>query len=136
MISEFCRVLSTMIASGVELLTALDLSINVVGNIVFIRGARGAGDLILRGESVANALAATGFFPSMVIGMVNVGEESGKLEEMLAEAAVLYETEVNYVAERLGAILEPLLIIFLSLVVGGIVLSVFLPLFSIFNNYL
>lgn len=136
MVARFCRTLSTLLGSGVGLLRALELAKNVVDNRVFAGSIDKMENSIIRGESVAATLVGSGIFPLLVTGMVNVGEQSGRLEEMLTRAADLYEGEVYYVADRLGALLEPALVIFLSLVVGGIVLSVFLPLFGIFDLYL
>jgi type IV pilus assembly protein PilC len=135
-IAQYCRVLSTMLSSGVELLAALALAANVVDNTYFNEQLKGAESRLLRGEGVAKALAASDFFPPLVIGMISVGEESGTLDNMLAKAAEIYETDVNFLADRLGVLLEPALIIFLSLLVGGVVLSVFVPLFNIFDIYI
>lgn len=136
LVARFCRTFSTLLGSGVTLLTALELSKNVVVNRVFVERVAEMRNAIVRGESVASALSAAKIFPLMVIGMVDVGEQSGKLDEMLRRAADLYESEVNYVVDRLGSLLEPALVIFLAVVVGGIVLSVFLPLFGVFELYL
>ncbi len=136
MVARFCRALSSLLGSGVGLLTALDLAKNVVDNNAFRKRINLVKEDIIRGEAIAGTLSAAGFFPFLVIGMVDVGEQSGKMEEMFARAADLYESEVNYVIDRLSSLVEPVLIIFLSLVVGGIVLSVFLPLFNIFDLYL
>ncbi len=136
MVARFCRTLSTLIGSGVGLLAALELTKNVVDSRVFAERIAKMSGSIIRGESVAATLAGTSIFPLLVTGMVNVGEQAGRLDEMLTRVADLYESEINYVVERLGSLLEPALVIFLSLVVGGIVLSVFLPLFGVFDLYL
>ena len=136
MVAKFCRTLSTLLGSGVGLLVALELAKNVVANRVYAERIGAMEGSIIRGESVAATLTAASIFPLFVTGMVDVGEQSGKLEEMLSRAADLYESDVNYVVDRLGSMLEPALVIFLALVVGGIVLSVFLPLFGVFDLYL
>ncbi len=136
MVARFCHTLGTLLGSGVGLLTALDLAKNVVANRVYAKRIGEMNSSIMRGMSVAATLSAASIFPLFVTGMVNVGEQSGKLEEMLGWAADLYELEVNYVVDRLGSLLEPALVILLALVVGGIVLSVFLPLFGVFDLYL
>lgn len=136
MVSRFCRTLSTLLGSGVGLLTALELTKNVVDNQVFAKRITEMRGAIIRGESVASTLTAANYFPLFVTGMVNVGEQSGRLEEMLTRAADFYESEINYMVERLSSLLEPALVIFLSLMVGGIVLSVYLPLFGVFDLYL
>lgn len=136
LLARFCRTLSAMLSCGIGLLTALELAKNVVQNQVFSLRIDHVKESIARGETVAKTLAAAGLFPQLVIGMVYVGEQSGKMDEMLARAAGLYETEVGYVVDRLGTLLEPALVIFLSIMVGGIVLSVFLPIFNVFSLYL
>jgi len=136
LVARFCRTLSAMLSSGIGLLTALELAKNVVQNHFFARRIDRVKTSIVRGEPVAQTLAAAGLFPRLVIGMVHVGEQSGKMDEMLARAAGLYETEVGYVVDRLGTLLEPALVILLSFMVGGIVLSVFLPIFNVFSLYL
>ena len=136
MVSRFCRTLSTLLGSGVGLLTALELTENVMGNQVFAKRIGEMRSDIIRGESVAATFTAANLFPLFVTGMVNVGEQSGRLEEMLTRIADLYESEINYTVERLGSLLEPALVIFLSLMVGGIVLSVYLPLLGVFELYL
>ncbi len=136
MLAQFCRIFSAMLGSGVDILKALDLLKNVINNSVFDAHIQDIKQAIIEGAGVAETLAAAGIFPRLIIGMASVGEQAGRLEEMLARAADLYESEVNYVAERLGALIEPTLILFLALLVGGIMLSVFLPLFNIFNLYL
>ncbi len=136
LVARFCRTFSILLGSGVTLLTTLELSKNVVVNRVFVERVAEMRNAVIRGESVASALSATKLFPLTVIGMVDVGEQSGKLDDMLSRAADLYESEVNYVVDRLGSLLEPALVILLAVVVGGIVLSVFLPLFGVFELYL
>ncbi len=135
-LARFCRTLSTMLGNGIALLTALEQAKNVVSSHLFGRRIDIIREHIVRGETVAAALKATDFFPMLLISMTNVGEQSGKLEEMLSRAANLFETEVNYAVDRLGSLLEPVLIVFLSLVVGAIVLAVFIPLFTVFEFYL
>ena len=135
-LARFCRILSTLLGSGVGLLIALEQAKNVVNNRIYTERIGVVKESVIRGETVTKTLAAAGLFPLLVIGMVNVGEQSGRLDQMLARTADLFEAEVNYTVERLGSLLEPALVIFISLVVGGIVLAVFLPLFSIFELYL
>ncbi|HAP31526.1 MAG TPA: hypothetical protein DCQ14_00500, partial [Firmicutes bacterium] len=128
--------LGAMLSSGIGLLRALELAKNVVQNRFFALRIDRVKASIIRGEPVAQTLAAAGLFPRLVIGMVHVGEQSGKMDEMLTRAAGLYETEVSYLVDRLGTLLEPALVIFLSFMVGGIVLSVFLPIYNAFSLYL
>jgi type IV pilus assembly protein PilC len=136
MLVQFCQIFSAMLNSGVDILKALDLLKNVISNSVFHERIHGIKESIIKGEGIAETLASAGIFPRLIIGMASVGEQSGRLEEMLGRAADLYESEVSYTAERLGALIEPALILFLALLVGGVMLSVFLPLFNIFSLYL
>jgi len=136
MVAQFCRTFGTMLKSGVDILKALDLAKNVINNSVFSECINEIKDSLTKGGGVTETLAAAGFFPLLIIGMVSVGEQAGRLEEMLDRAAGVYEAEVSYAAERLGSLIEPALILFLALLVGSIMLSVFLPLISIFNLYL
>lgn len=136
MVAQFCRTFSTLLSSGVDILKALDLVKSIINNSVFNERINEIKESIIKGGGVAETLAAAGFFPLLIIGMAHVGEQAGRLEEMLDRAADLYESEVGYVVERLGSLIEPALILFLALLVGSIMLSVFLPLFNIFNLYL
>lgn len=130
-ISRFTRTLGTLIRSGVPILEALRICANTAGNVVIrdaIEGARGS---IKEGETIAKPLATSGAFPPMVVQMISVGEETGALEEMLNKIADFYETEVESTVEGLTALIEPLMIALLGGVVGGILISLYLPLFSI-----
>lgn len=136
MLVQFCQTFSAMLGSGVDILRVLDLLKNVINNSIFSERIHEIKESIIKGEGVAETLTTAGIFPRLIIGMASVGEQAGRLEEMLGRAADLYESEVSYTAERLGALIEPVLILFLALIVGGIMLSVFLPLFNIFSLYL
>lgn len=125
--ASFARTLGTMLSSGVEVLTALSIVKNVVGNAVFEDAVEQVMEGVREGKGVAVELDRTKVFPSLLIHMVAIGERSGQLESMLVRAADTYEQEVNTLVSGLTAVLNPILILFLAGVVGIILLSVMLP---------
>lgn len=131
--ARFCRTFSTMLGCGINIIYSLELSGKVAENSVFRRGIEGATLEISRGQTLLDALSKSGFFPPLILGMINVGELTGNLQEMIGKTADFFEAEVDYQMEQLGAILEPLLIVALASIVGAIVLSIMLPLFEIFG---
>jgi general secretion pathway protein F len=130
-LARFARTLSTLLASGVGLLQALDIVRNVVGNTVLAAAIEGARDAIREGQSIAPPLRESGLFPPLVVHMVAVGEQSGQLEQMLAKAADAYDSEVENAVTALTTILEPLMIVFMGLVVLFIVLAILMPIFEL-----
>lgn len=133
-ISRFTRTLGTLQNSGVQILSALTIVRDTAGNEVIARAIQSAHDSIKEGEAVATPLEQSKVFPTMVTSMINVGEETGRLPEMLIKIADTYDMEVDSAVEGLTSIIEPLLIIFLAVVVGTIVVSMFMPLISIMQN--
>jgi type IV pilus assembly protein PilC len=133
-ISRFSRTLGTLQNSGVQILSALNIVRDTAGNEVVARAIQSVHDSIKEGESVANPLEQSGIFPSMVVSMIAVGEETGRLPEMLIKIADTYDTEVDSAVDGLTSVIEPVLIIFLAVVVGTIVVSMFMPLISIMQN--
>ncbi len=125
--ARVCRTLSTLLSSGVELLTALDITKNIVGNIHFVRAIESAHDGVREGRSLANEFTRSQVFPVMVCHMIAVGEKSGELEKMLSRASKAYENEVNATLSGLTSILEPVMMIVVGAIVLFIVLSVLLP---------
>lgn len=125
--ARLSRTLSTLLASGIELLTALNIVKNIVGNTVLEEAISNAREGVREGKGLAKELNKAGVFPKMLIHMIAIGEQSGRLEPMLQRAAVSYELEVNTLVSGLTSILEPLLILFLAVMVGGILASVMLP---------
>lgn len=125
--SRFARNLSSLLASGVELLTALNIVKNIVGNVILERLIEQSADGVREGRSLAAELSRGGQFPRMLTQMIAIGEQTGQLEQMLGRAANSYETEVSALIGALTSILEPLLIVFLAVVVGGILAAVMLP---------
>ncbi len=130
-IGRFARTLSTLLKSGVPLLTAMDIVRNVVGNVRLAEVIEQARDAIREGQSIAAPLKRSGEFPPLVHHMIAVGERSGALEEMLANVATAYEAQVDTTITALTSLLEPLMIVMMGAVVGFIVFSVLMPILQI-----
>ena len=130
-VARFCRTLGTLLGSGVPILDGLDITGRTAGNSVIERAVRHARSRIERGESIAAPLRASGVFPSMVTQMIGAGESTGALDTMLSKIADVYEDEVDDGVAALLSLLEPALIVILGLLVGGIVISMYLPLFQL-----
>jgi general secretion pathway protein F len=126
-ISRFARTLSTLLASGVQLLGALDITRTLLGNVVLERVVTSARDNIREGAGIAPALKVSGQFPPLVTHMIAVGERSGQLEQMLGDVADAYDRETNTAITRLTALLEPLMIVFMGGAVGFVVFSIMRP---------
>lgn len=126
-VARFARTLATMLSSGVQLLTALEIVKKVLNNVVLERVIEEARDAIREGESIAVTLKRSGQFPSMMCHMVAVGERSGQLENMLENVAGAYERDVDSKVNRLTTILSPLMIVIMAVAVGFIVFSVITP---------
>jgi type IV pilus assembly protein PilC len=129
-VARFCRTLGTMIASGVPILEALDICGRTAGNKVIENAVFKVRDGISEGRTIAEPLAETKVFPEMVCQMINVGEATGALDVMLNKVADFYEEEVDQAVDNLTAMLEPLIIVGLGVVIGGLVISMYLPIFS------
>jgi len=133
-VARFCRTLSTLLSSGVPILDGLDITAKTAGNAVVEGAISQVRSRIERGETIAAPLRATGVFPAMVAQMIGAGESTGALDTMLAKIAEFYEEEVDLAVAGLLTILEPVLIAFLGVVVGGIVISMYLPLFDLITQ--
>jgi type IV pilus assembly protein PilC len=129
-ISKFSRTLSTLIKSGVNILAALDIVAATAGNSIVEDAIIKTKVSIQSGESIAKPLTESNIFPPMVTRMVDVGERVGSLESMLSKIADFYEDQVDATVSALTSLIEPLLIIFLGVVVGFIVIAMFMPLFK------
>lgn len=134
-ISCFSRTLGTLIASNVPILQALALTSRMVGNSIIAAAITQIYDSVQAGESLHFPLEASQVFPPMVISMISVGEETGRLSEMLLKIAEIYDDGVESTVASLTSLIEPIIIIFLAFVVGTIVVALFLPLLSITNNF-
>ena len=133
-IARFSRTLGTLISSGVPILQALMITKDTAGNEVIAHSLGRVHDSIREGESIAGPLAKTKIFPLMVVNMISVGEETGSLDQMLNKVADTFDEEVDSTVSALTSMLEPLLIIFMGLIVGGIVISMFLPLVKLLTT--
>lgn len=133
-VGRFTRTLGTLMASGVPVLQALNIVRDTAGNEVVAKAVSQIHDAVKEGENMAPPIEASGVFPPMVVSMVQVGEETGELPEMLMKIADSYDDEVDNAVAGLTSVIEPLLIVFLALVVGTIVIALFLPLISIIGN--
>lgn len=132
--ARFSRTLGTLIHSGVPILHALDVVAKATANVEMIRAIDGVRTSIREGESISGPLQASGMFPTMVVQMVAVGERTGALDSMLAKVADFYDTEVEYAVTALTSILEPMLIMVMGGIVGFIVVSFYLPLFTLVGS--
>ncbi len=130
-IANFTRGLGTMIASGVPILYALEIVTKTVGNRVIEEALEAVKDSVQDGKTIAEPLEQSNIFPPMVVLMVSVGEETGELADMLVHISKFYEERVTIVVERLSALLEPLLLIFMGFVVGFLVIAMFMPIFKL-----
>ena len=133
-ISRFARTLGTLVTSGVPILQALNITRETAGNAAIARAISQVHDSVKEGESIVQPLEASRVFPPMVVSMVDVGEETGKLPEMLLKIADVYDDEVDNAVAGLTSALEPIMIVFLAVVVGTIVLALFTPLISIITG--
>jgi type IV pilus assembly protein PilC len=133
-ISRFSRTLGTLVTSGVPILQALNITRETAGNAVVGNAIMKVHDSVKEGESIVHPLEASGVFPPMVISMIDVGEETGQLPEMLLKIAEVYDDEVDNAVSGLTSLLEPIMIVFLAVVVGTIVIALFLPLISIISG--
>ncbi len=133
-IARFSRTLGTLITSGVPILQALNITKETAGNIVLSDAISKVHDAVKEGESVVAPLEASGVFPPMVISMIDVGEETGRLPDMLIKVSDVYDDEVDNAVAGLTSMLEPLLIVFLAVIVGTIVVALFMPLIEVIKN--
>jgi type IV pilus assembly protein PilC len=133
-ISRFARTLGTLVTSGVPILQALNITRETAGNAAIALAISHVHDSVKEGESIVQPLEASKAFPPMVVSMVDVGEETGKLPEMLLKIADVYDDEVDNAVAALTSALEPIMIVFPAVVVGTIVLALFTPLISIITG--
>ncbi len=133
-ISRFTRTLGTLVTSGVPILQALNITRETAGNAIISDAIVKVHDAVKEGESMVAPLESSNVFPPMVISMVDVGEETGQLPEMLLKIADVYEDEVDNAVSALTSMLEPLMIVMLALVVGTIVMALFLPLIEVIKG--
>ena len=133
-VARLTRTLGTLLSSGVPVLQALGIVKDTTGNQVIAKALQSVHDSVKEGEGMTAPLGASGVFPPMVVSMVEVGEETGALPEMLIRVANTYDDEVDNAVAAMTSIIEPIMIIFLAVVVGGIVIAMFMPLISIIGT--
>jgi type IV pilus assembly protein PilC len=133
-VARFCRTLSTLLASGVPILDGLDITAKTAGNAVIEDAIQVTRTSIERGETISAPLRETNVFPSMVVQMINVGETTGALDAMLGKIADFYEDEVDTAVAGLLTLMEPVMIAFLGVIVGGIVVAMYLPIFDLISK--
>ena len=132
--SRFCRTLGTLVKTNVPILQALEIVAKISDNVIISEEVKKASKAIEEGESISAPLAAGNLFPPMVTQLISIGEESGTLDSMLAKISDIYDEEIDRSVKRLASVLEPVIIIFLSVVVGIILLSVIIPMFDIITR--
>jgi type IV pilus assembly protein PilC len=133
-VARFCRTLSTLISSGVPILDGLEITARTSGNAIVEDAIMETRKSVEGGQSLAAPLKQTDVFPPMVVQMISVGEQTGALDTMLSKIADFYEDEVDTAVANLMTLMEPILILFLGTVVGGIVVSMYLPIFDLINQ--
>ena len=132
-VSRFTRTLGTLVSSGVSILEGLEITAKTSGNRVIHDAVMGSRASIAGGETIAGPLKESGVFPPMVVQMINVGEQTGGLDEMLTKIADFYDEEVDAAVEALLAAMEPIMIVVLGVVVGGMIVAMYLPIFDMIN---
>lgn len=130
-IARFCRTLSTMFAAGVPLVEAMDSVAGATGNAVYTEACYRIRDDIATGQQLQLAMRQVGLFPHMVVQMVAIGEESGALDDMLGKAADWYEEEVDNAIDALTSLLEPIIMSVLGILIGGLIIAMYLPIFKL-----
>jgi len=133
-VAKFTRTLGTMVSSGVPILDALQITARSAGNRVVENSVMYTRERISEGRTMADPLAETGVFPPMVVQMIAVGESTGAMDAMLQKIADFYEEEVDTAVSALTALIEPLLMVFLGVLLGGLIVAMYLPIFELAGN--
>jgi type IV pilus assembly protein PilC len=133
-VSKFTRTMGTMLSSGVAILEALDIVAKTAGNKSVERAIYSVRSGIAEGRTMADPLAESGVFPAMVCQMISVGESTGALDAMLQKIADFYEEEVDQAVENMTSLIEPFMLVFLGVVIGGLVIAMYLPVFKMAGN--
>ncbi|MCI0749386.1 MAG: type II secretion system F family protein [Nevskiales bacterium] len=129
-VARFARTLSTMFAAGVPLVDALDSVAGAAGNIVFYKAIMSIKEQVSTGQQLQLSMAQTNLFPSMAVQMIAIGEESGSLDAMAGKVADFYESEVDALVDALSSLLEPMIMAILGVLIGGLVVAMYLPIFK------
>jgi len=133
-VARFTRTLGTLLSSGVSIIEALEVTAKTAGNMVIANAIRKSVISIAEGDTITAPLKATGVFPPMVTQMISVGEKTGGLDEMLSKIADFYDEEVDAAVGALTSIIEPVIIVFMGIVIGGILVAMYLPMFDIIGK--
>ncbi len=134
-VARFARTLGTLLASGVGLITALELVEKVINNVILAKALAESRRVIRQGRSLAMPLAASGLFPPMLVEMVHIGEESGSLDSMLARTADFYESELTFTLDRLTSIIEPVLLVGIGIFVAILLISLMSPMLRMYQSF-
>ena len=129
-VARFTRTLGTLVSSGVPILQGLDITARTAGNLVIEKAVNETRESIAQGDTISEPLKRSGVFPPMVVQMIAVGEQTGAIDEMLNKIADFYDDEVDTAVEQLTAVIEPILIVFMGFVVGGMLVAMYLPMFK------
>lgn len=129
-IARFCRTLSTTFAAGVPLIDALNSTAGATNNVAYYNATQRIKEDVATGQQLQFAIRSTNLFPSMVIQMIGIGEEAGSLEDMLDKTATYYENEVDNAVDGLTSLMEPMIMAFLGVIIGGLVVAMYLPIFK------
>ncbi len=130
-IARFSRTLSILLTSGVPILQSLEITAKASGNYVISEAVMKARERIGEGKTIGGPLRETGIFPPLVVHLITVGEQTGRLSEMLDRIATFYEEEVDAAVEGLSSVIEPLMLVFIGIIVGGILIALYLPIFKL-----
>jgi len=133
-IARFSRTLGTLVSSGVPILQALNITKETAGNVIVSNAVDAVYDAVKEGETITKPLEKSGVFPPMVVSMIDIGEETGALPEMLVRVADVYEEEVDNAVTAMTSLMEPIMIVFLAVIVGSIVIAMFLPLIKMMDK--
>ena len=130
-IARFSRTLSTTFAAGVPLVDALESTAGAAGNAIYAQGIRRIRDDVTSGTALAISIRTTGLFPTMLLQMTAIGEESGSLDDMLGKVADHYEAAVDNAVDSLSSLMEPMIMSILGVLVGGLMIAMYLPIFML-----
>jgi type IV pilus assembly protein PilC len=131
--ARFARTFSTLMSSGVPILTSLNICARIVGNSLMDKVLQGTSEDVRKGQSIGMSLEAQGVFPTMLTQMMRIGEETGTLDSIMEKTAEYYDNEVETATQQLSTLIEPLIIVFLAVVVGFIVIAMLLPMFEMYS---
>ena len=133
-VARFTRTLSTLLSSGVSIIDALEVTAKTAGNKVISNAINKAVIAIAEGDTITAPLKETGVYPPMVTQMIAVGEKTGGLDDMLGKIADFYDEEVDAAVSALTSVIEPIIIVFMGIIIGGILIAMYLPMFDIIGK--